>query len=1003
MKLIQQKTLYFSEGKSDKVYEVDLCESQELFVVNFRYGRRGANLREGTKTVFPVGYEEALKIFNKLVESKEKKGYSEEIGKTSSVQASTNTVQKETILKYLKQALEGVYARNWKVSKIIARTAVLDIEEAIPLVEKFITSEDTFEQYNAIAVLNYFKVSEHVTEILNVFKTQEFNTIVGRIACAYVLKYGDVSAKEEVFKVVQKYITQKEIDHLPMQFLGDNSKDPMLLYYAYVYSFKEEKLRKQVHAILEEVPLKVNTFMSARYIYRSALILDDALFFGVLSKRTAVSNPGYTSEYFYVGEKWIDVDEEKRKPNPSIAFSGKTKQYFIKNSYKKLYELSIHDKETYIQFAKELLCALDDEKDRVSERVEYSYDYNLEKRRYVTVKRYYPAYYQFLGLMYVLYGNSNRFSNEHVIWFSEEERNATQREEILKELWSAKPEEVLYVLANAKSKIATNFSLNIIKEHPDMLEAISNENLLKLLKHSQESVINLITEYLENKYKENQPETSILISLLSSKNPNAIELGLRWLVQYEANYFSENTFFISLLLSDEVKVIDYLAKLYHTQIPYKATISVTNLERLFEVPSKFNKDFLVAVSEFVGNTKFGELITDVSQEKIAQLASSKATTNKLFAINLAKHAKTPVYELFKDSYNGYISSDETVLRKAGIELLAHFPDQFLLENKKDIVVYCFSEYEAVRKAIQPTIHKLVNIDRGFKQSLLKQLLVQLTEAETYEGVHENCYELLTALYGSDLSALSKEEILELILSKYEFAQRLGTPLFEKRVPMSTLSVKDLVRLSQSDVFSIRKALQSYFESNTARINYELETALQIFNSNWQDVIDWGCVYFEKHIDAKNWTVDMLVYVCDHVKEQVQAFGRSMITKHFSDEKGLPLLLKLQEHPTQNMQFFVTNYLEKYASDNIPVILKLETYFKTTLFYINTKRATKTRVYAFLEKESAKSKEIALMTVRILSSILGSKIMTDRDRVLDILLLIAETHEEIEIPLLIKEI
>ena len=66
MKLVQQKTLYFSEGKSDKVYEVDICENQDLFIVNFRYGRRGANLREGTKTVFPVAYEEALKIFNKL-------------------------------------------------------------------------------------------------------------------------------------------------------------------------------------------------------------------------------------------------------------------------------------------------------------------------------------------------------------------------------------------------------------------------------------------------------------------------------------------------------------------------------------------------------------------------------------------------------------------------------------------------------------------------------------------------------------------------------------------------------------------------------------------------------------------------------------------------------------------------------------------------------------------------------------------------------------------------
>ena len=125
--------------------------------------------------------------------------------------------------------------------------------------------------------------------------------------------------------------------------------------------------------------------------------------------------------------------------------------------------------------------------------------------------------------------------------------------------------------------------------------------------------------------------------------------------------------------------------------------------------------------------------------------------------------------------------------------------------------------------------------------------------------------------------------------------------------------------------------------------------------------------------------------------------------HFSEEKGLPLLLKLQEHPTKEMQFFVTNYLKEYATDNVPVILKLESYFKTTLFYINTNRSTKTRVYSFLEQESKKYKEVALMSVRILISILGSKTITDRDYILDILLMITETYNDVEVPLTIKEI
>jgi len=76
MKLIKQSQLHFQDGTSDKVYEVDLCEvGNETYLVNFRYGRRGLQLREGTKTDLPVSLEEAEKVFKKLVESKTKKGY----------------------------------------------------------------------------------------------------------------------------------------------------------------------------------------------------------------------------------------------------------------------------------------------------------------------------------------------------------------------------------------------------------------------------------------------------------------------------------------------------------------------------------------------------------------------------------------------------------------------------------------------------------------------------------------------------------------------------------------------------------------------------------------------------------------------------------------------------------------------------------------------------------------------------------------------------------------
>ena len=77
MRLQQQETLYFQNATSDKIYQVDLCEvTGGMYLVNFRYGRRGKALREGTKTDQPIVLAAAQKIFDKLVAEKTKKGYS---------------------------------------------------------------------------------------------------------------------------------------------------------------------------------------------------------------------------------------------------------------------------------------------------------------------------------------------------------------------------------------------------------------------------------------------------------------------------------------------------------------------------------------------------------------------------------------------------------------------------------------------------------------------------------------------------------------------------------------------------------------------------------------------------------------------------------------------------------------------------------------------------------------------------------------------------------------
>jgi predicted DNA-binding WGR domain protein len=72
----EQVSLYYKDDTSDKVYNIKLeSVRNDKFLVNFSYGKRLYTLQEGTKTDSPVDYDEAKKIFDKVVSEKLKKGY----------------------------------------------------------------------------------------------------------------------------------------------------------------------------------------------------------------------------------------------------------------------------------------------------------------------------------------------------------------------------------------------------------------------------------------------------------------------------------------------------------------------------------------------------------------------------------------------------------------------------------------------------------------------------------------------------------------------------------------------------------------------------------------------------------------------------------------------------------------------------------------------------------------------------------------------------------------
>ena len=72
----ESQVLFCTEGSSDKEYRVQLEKADQGFSVKFQFGRRGQAMKSGSKTSFPVAFEQAKLIFDKLIREKLAKGYS---------------------------------------------------------------------------------------------------------------------------------------------------------------------------------------------------------------------------------------------------------------------------------------------------------------------------------------------------------------------------------------------------------------------------------------------------------------------------------------------------------------------------------------------------------------------------------------------------------------------------------------------------------------------------------------------------------------------------------------------------------------------------------------------------------------------------------------------------------------------------------------------------------------------------------------------------------------
>ena len=473
MKLVKQSRLQYQDQTSDKVYEVDLCEvGTNQYLVNFRYGKRGGNLKDGTKTSSPVNLTEATKIFDKLVTSKTKKGYQPE-GQAAASPTPKPIVKLEmpnvegaakNIVSRLKQAAEQAdghggspaakaisiwgsikkiikettgYAKanptgyQWPLTRIVWRAGELKIKEATPFLLKLPIGKNLIEQYSLIWALGKCGDASIISHLDDLIKQKK------------VLKPAKALAREVKRSLLNdadclKW-SKKLLATLPADYQeAIKEKDNIKLLTALEKTVKKQKtasdeiatlylldesstVRQSLRAWIKKAPMKGGGhFQGIRQLFKAAEFRVDGEMYGLIAHKVFTNNAGYSVDYWrdyvYVEEngRWINVNVKKELASPKsrIGFSEKTKTYFEKRSWRTLRKKAEQGDLDYIKMAVGILSMYTDkDKKNIPPYTHYTSERVNGRWQYTNHVLHYTDYSPYDTFNQILYKNSPRYKS----------------------------------------------------------------------------------------------------------------------------------------------------------------------------------------------------------------------------------------------------------------------------------------------------------------------------------------------------------------------------------------------------------------------------------------------------------------------------------------------------------------------------------------------------------------------------------------------------------------
>ncbi|MCP4499924.1 MAG: hypothetical protein GY822_08175 [Deltaproteobacteria bacterium] len=645
-----------------------------------------------------------------------------------------------------------------------------------------------------------------------------------------------------------------------------------------------------------------------------------------------------------------------------------------------------------------------------------SYDYQQSR----SVVTHYDSLCGFHALNFILYQNSPRYilKKGARAWscqggFKPGDGAPPIREEAFPELWDQVPAGLLNLLVESGLESVHQFATKAFRANAQAMADVPTELVTLLLGRpfivTARLGFELAQKKMENKQDLGDDEANLVVAASNSVLSDARKEGAKW-VQEHRHAFGSRPFAMAKLIrspfADTRKTIGDL--LLGLVLDDKvAALVLEDVLRFFA-----SLDAEENTSEKVGDDR-GQVIQEAGETLLRVFARQAQRIPLDVVIGLLLHAidevqafaaqvllahETRPKDLPEDLIPRLLQAKSDRVRNIGMRLFAELDDDTLLQKEDLFVQLATSKLEDMRKEVQPIIARLALRDADFGADLCARLVAFILRKEQVEGLHKDLSDLVLGSLSNFLSTLSPKTVWRLVHGRSSIAQDLGGHLLKECVEAKDLTVREIAKLASHDILSIREAAWRFYDDNVIRMKEEVADSIILLDAKADDSRIFGFAYFKEHFGQDDLSPAVMVAVCDSLRDDVQCFGRDLISRYFQDQDGPEYLLKLSEHPTQDLQLFATNYLERFADGDVERLESLRHYFLSILSRVNQGSVAKARVLAFLRGQANKSEALAGFVCELLTRQSLSLVERDRATMIEILLEIQLQWPKLENPL-----